>query len=113
MFLLDFLAIELLIAKAPDAVTIEALLRCLKDHTTDQRGDVGSLVRLDAIRGVAAIIKRGIRFPLSDLKRLISRLCGLAVEKLDKVRLQASRCLNELPAAAVYVHIIRSLENFQ
>lgn len=108
MFLLNFDAIQLLTAKDPDAATIEALLRCLKDHTTDQRGDIGSLVRLEAIRGVAAVVKRGMHF-LSDLKGLISKVCGLAVEKLDKVRLQASDCLNQFSAVVEYVYISRSL----
>ena len=97
-------------AKDPDAPTIETLLRGLKDHTTDQRGDIGSLVRLEAIRGVAVVIKRGIHFPLSDLNRLISKVSGLAVERLDKVRLQASNCLNEVSTVTACVHMTRPPE---
>ena len=76
-----------------DTATIKTLQKCLGDHTTDQRGDIGSLVRLEAIKGLDAILKRGTIPEYRMIQTLISKLCGLAVEKLDKVRLQAVQCL--------------------
>ena len=54
----------------------QALQACLNDYTTDRRGDVGSLVRVEAIDATAVILKRGL---LSMCERQ-ARICGLAVE---------------------------------
>ena len=70
----------------------QALYASLNDYTTDRRGDVGSLIRLEAIDATAVVLKRGL---LSNRERqhMAARICGLAVEKLDKVRFQAWNCL--------------------
>ena len=71
---------------------MKALIVCLDDYTTDQRGDVGSLVRTAAIDAVSTVLKRDL-LNLSDRQILAAKVCGLAVEKLDKVRWRAWSCL--------------------
>ena len=71
---------------------VKATRTCLQDYTINQHGDVGSLVRMEAIDAVAALL----RIPLvnvSDRRDLVALVCGLAVEKLDKVRMRAWYCL--------------------
>ncbi|KAJ5279427.1 hypothetical protein N7478_004799 [Penicillium angulare] len=70
------------------------LLGFLNDYTTDRRGDIGSLIRVEAIQATRALqpkLSQGspIVFELTKC------LCRLACEKLDKVRLQASLCLQD------------------
>lgn len=71
---------------------MEVLHRCLRDHTTNQQGDVGSLVRMEAIDAVATILRKQL-LGAEERRRLIAMICGLAVEKLDKVRFRAWECL--------------------
>ncbi|KAL2840976.1 tubulin folding cofactor D C terminal-domain-containing protein [Aspergillus pseudoustus] len=71
-----------------------SLIGFLNDYTTDRRGDIGSLVRLEGIQAVKALIQKetGVaRKPY--IKKIIGCLCRLAAEKLDKVRLEAWLCL--------------------
>ena len=70
----------------------KALIVCLDDYTTDQRGDVGSLVRIAAVDAVSAVLKKKL-LNLCDRQVLAAKVCGLAVEKLDKVRWRAWSCL--------------------
>lgn len=70
----------------------QALNACLNDYTTDRRGDVGSLIRLEAIDGTAVVLKKGL-VSMSERQDMAARVCGLAVEKLDKVRFRAWGCL--------------------
>ena len=65
---------------------------CLNDYTTDRRGDVGSLIRLEAIDAIAVVLKKGL-LSMRERQGLAARICGLAVEKLDKVRFRAWNCL--------------------
>ena len=74
---------------------IEALSRCLDDYTTDQRGDVGSLLRLEAINAVDSVLNHHAPLNLPCQKLLLSRICRLSVEKLDKVRKRAWSCLQK------------------
>ncbi|KKY17427.1 putative tubulin-specific chaperone [Phaeomoniella chlamydospora] len=80
----------------PKDVNLVAVLGSgLSDYTTDQRGDIGSLARLEAIR-YAKIVSEADRDLLSDPsfnERIIPLLAKLAAEKLDKVRYQAWTCL--------------------
>ncbi|KAJ5719450.1 Tubulin-specific chaperone D C-terminal [Penicillium malachiteum] len=71
-----------------------SLLDFLNDYTTDRRGDVGSLIRVEAIQAARALEPKlppgaPVAFDLT------SCLCRLSCEKLDKVRLQASLCLQD------------------
>ncbi|KAL8946606.1 MAG: hypothetical protein Q9222_007019 [Ikaeria aurantiellina] len=63
----------------------QALLDCLDDYTITAQGDVGSTVRIQALKMLNA---RGNPKKWSDKYRMqvFGRICGLAVEKLDKVR---------------------------
>ncbi|KAJ5893515.1 hypothetical protein N7495_005206 [Penicillium taxi] len=71
-----------------------SLLTFLNDYTTDRRGDVGSLIRVEAIQ--AARVLQGKLVPRSPLVHdIVGCLCRLACEKLDKVRLQAWLCLQD------------------
>ncbi|KAI5305824.1 Serine/threonine kinase [Ascosphaera pollenicola] len=66
------------------------LARFLNDYTTDRRGDIGSLIRLEALESVATVLKaKGPR----RIESLCPFVVRLAVEKLDKVRYQAWSCL--------------------
>ena len=65
---------------------------CLNDYTTDRRGDVGSLIRLEAIDATAVILRKGL-LSVGERQGMAARICGLAVEKLDKVRFRAWSCL--------------------
>ncbi|KAL9117901.1 MAG: hypothetical protein Q9187_005556 [Circinaria calcarea] len=68
------------------------LSNSLEDYTIDQRGDVGSLVRIEAIRVVQVALQHDL-LDEATKQRLVSRVVGLAVEKLDKVRFCAWSCL--------------------
>ena len=69
-----------------------ALKSCLNDYTINERGDVGSFVRIEAIEGVATVLRKSL-LGLRDRQELAAKICGLAVEKLDKVRWRAWNCL--------------------
>ncbi|EGD96397.1 beta-tubulin cofactor d [Trichophyton tonsurans CBS 112818] len=66
----------------------------LNDYTTDNRGDVGSLIRTEAINGVHMILVSRLRNPIghSKVHNLIKHIIRLAAEKLDKVRFKAWKC---------------------
>ncbi|RAL13986.1 tubulin-specific chaperone D [Aspergillus homomorphus CBS 101889] len=78
---------------------VHHLIGLLNDYTTDRRGDVGSLVRLEAIHAAGIILGAGGANPAnilySDSTRdtVVGCLCRLAAEKLDKVRIAAWLCL--------------------
>lgn len=73
---------------------ISALITALGDYTIDSRGDIGSLVRIEAIQAVDLLLeKHGSDFDDETRKMLVGKIVGLAVEKLDKVRTQAAKCL--------------------
>lgn len=67
----------------------------LNDYTTDRRGDVGSLIRVEALQGAKIILEKGPGLTTHPgyAQKLIGCMCRLAAEKLDKVRLQAWLCL--------------------
>ena len=67
----------------------------LDDYTIDRRGDIGSLVRIEAIDAVHTAWQQA-RLSKLVLHNLGSKVCRLALEKLDKVRLQAWRCLYDI-----------------
>ncbi|GFG20907.1 tubulin-specific chaperone D [Aspergillus udagawae] len=78
------------------------IIRFLNDYTTDRRGDVGSLLRLEAIQAAKIILRRQSRPESRSVyaQNIVGCLCRLAAEKLDKVRLQAWICLQEFWASA-------------
>ena len=72
---------------------LNAIHASLSDYTNDQRGDVGSLVRLQAIDAAATALASKDTTSVLHRQNLTASICSLAVEKLDKVRFRASGCL--------------------
>lgn len=71
-----------------------SLIGFLNDYTTDRRGDIGSLVRLEGIQAAKIVLQRkGSVTNQSHVQDIVGCLCRLAAEKLDKVRLEAWLCL--------------------
>jgi hypothetical protein len=66
----------------------------LNDYTITERGDVGSLVRTKAIQCVQRLWESGqpVLEPASQ-QLLQGNVIRLALEKMDRVRLQAAGCL--------------------
>ncbi|RDH34842.1 tubulin folding cofactor D C terminal-domain-containing protein [Aspergillus welwitschiae] len=62
------------------------LVRFLNDYTTDRRGDIGSLIRLEAIQAAKSVLDAGSRLTnqVHGVQNIIGCLCRLAAEKLDK-----------------------------
>ncbi|KAI5362715.1 Putative armadillo-like helical, tubulin-specific chaperone D, tubulin-folding cofactor D [Septoria linicola] len=67
----------------------EAMHRGLNDYTIDERGDVGSLVRLQCIACAEQMLGTRLFMPVDALEQ---EICRLSLEKLDRVRLQAALC---------------------
>lgn len=69
----------------------------LNDYTITEQGDVGSLVRIEAVDAVEYLWSvdsgHSPKSPDSSLGPFVSSLLRLAVEKLDKLRQRASKCL--------------------
>ena len=76
---------------------VNEFIRFLNDYTTDRRGDIGSLIRMEAIQGARIILSRETSLEQCTpwMNSIVGCLCRLAAEKLDKVRLQAWICLQE------------------
>lgn len=71
-----------------------SLVGFLNDYTTDRRGDIGSLVRLEGIQAAKIALQRKSSITnQSHVQDIVGCLCRLAAEKLDKVRLEAWLCL--------------------
>jgi len=71
----------------------------LDDYTTDARGDVGSFVRIEALRVVATLF--ALDDETADLGRvdffaIVGQVLRLAAEKLDKVRAEAQMTLGRI-----------------
>ncbi len=73
----------------------QTLESCLQDYSVDRRGDIGSLVRLEAIDAVGVALSHNLLSDPNSRKSLLARVCCLAAEKLDKVRFRAWICLQE------------------
>ena len=73
------------------------LTTALTDYTIDQRGDVGSNLRLEGIKAVHIIVTLNHDSSTSEprIERPMQEIVKLAAEKLDKVRFQAWLCLQE------------------
>ena len=76
----------------PEGV-VPALQACLDDYMIDHRGDVGSQVRIAAIDAAGVALRNQLVQSSISREYMVARLCSLAAEKLDKVRLEASKCL--------------------
>ncbi|MCJ1435609.1 hypothetical protein MMC27_004983 [Xylographa pallens] len=72
------------------------VLNCLQDYTVDQRGDIGSLVRFEAIVAVHTAHIYGMLDAATQRQALVAGVCRLATEKLDKIRFRAWQCLKDI-----------------
>ena len=73
---------------------LETLIINLNDYTINERGDVGSLVRLEAISALEILYASSF----NAVESIEAQACywatmRLSLEKLDKVRLVAAHCL--------------------
>lgn len=86
---------------------LSALILGLTDYTTDQRGDVGSWVRMASIRGIVDIVillfdlAKNLHpldawLPPTVLQTAIAGILRQAAERLDNVRLVATEQLIRL-----------------
>jgi hypothetical protein len=101
----------------------KSVIDFLNDYTTDRRGDIGSLIRVEAIQAAGIILKQGSESTSRSaaVQELVGCLCRLASEKLDKVRLQGWLYLQsfwestELPVAlerySIRIHIYPARTN--
>lgn len=100
---------------------VDSLGSCLDDYTIDSRGDIGSLVRLEAIDAVCAILKNVFAPDISQrtlVQQMLSRVVRLSAEKMDKVRLRAATCLHQAwarshPSLAQNLYVLSTLVNVQ
>ncbi len=79
-----------------DAVKISDVLCCgLNDYTNDQRGDIGSTLRLQSIETLDALRNHRDLNRFSDdvLTAVMPFVAKLAAEKLNSVRFRAWKCL--------------------
>ena len=72
---------------------IDILATSLHDYTIDQRGDIGSLARIEAIYAVGKAMDNGLLDDSAQCKALVALVSTLSVEKLDRVRFAAWGCL--------------------
>ncbi|KAI9800273.1 MAG: hypothetical protein M1833_003387 [Piccolia ochrophora] len=72
---------------------VSVLEKCLDDYTIDARGDIGSLVRLEAIQAIATAGEHGLLSRVVLEERLLRKVARLSAEKLDKVRANSWTCL--------------------
>ena len=82
----------------PGQVGLEPMLTAaLTDYTIDQRGDVGSNLRLEGIKAVNILItlNQDSKTFASRINRPIQEVAKQVAEKLDKIRFQAWLCLEE------------------
>lgn len=73
----------------------------LNDYSTDQRGDVGSWLRVSSCRGIARLIKKSSLYalPSSTLRDIFGCLVRLGLERLEIVRLAAYAAMQDIKPA--------------
>ncbi|RMY14724.1 hypothetical protein D0868_01291 [Hortaea werneckii] len=76
---------------------IQAIHKGTRDYTVDERGDVGSLVRLQSLSCASSVLEYGSKCKLSEEVQDVLRtdVARLSLEKLDRVRIAAARCRHE------------------
>lgn len=72
-----------------------ALHTALNDYTVTDRGDVGSLVRLEALSTIGAAWETDLLSGSKHTEDLHADVLRLSLEKLDKVRLRAAQVLEK------------------
>jgi tubulin-specific chaperone D len=90
-----------------------ALISGLEDYTTDERGDVGSWVRIASIQGLTSVsltlltlAKSGVTYteyiPANLYQKAIGGILKQGVERLDNVRQQAGQSVIRLLSCPVH-----------
>lgn len=76
---------------------VHAIHTGTRDYTVDERGDVGSLVRLQSLSCASSVFEYGSKCKLPDELHDVLRtdVARLSLEKLDRVRIAAARCKHE------------------
>lgn len=77
----------------------DMLISGLDDYTTDSRGDVGSIVRIEAIKAASQLLQ-----PVKEMDdarklffdKIFGKILKLATEKLDKVRIEAQQAVESV-----------------
>ncbi|KAF8208916.1 TBCD protein [Mycena galopus ATCC 62051] len=88
---------------------LDALLKGLEDYTIDERGDVGSWVRIACLRGLTAVCEILMPnagtvlatsfdgyFPAAKYHGIVAGVLKQGVERLDNVRQDAGECFQAL-----------------
>jgi hypothetical protein len=81
---------------------MKSLVDGLDDYTVDERGDVGSWVRISSIKALGGITQLVMRSPLSDwvprdlYLQIWAGLLKQGAERLDNVRAEVERQLLQL-----------------
>ena len=65
---------------------MEALHAGMEDYATDQRGDVGSWIRVSCCRGLSSLPGATTICSMDTWELVVARMLKLAVEKLEVVR---------------------------
>ncbi|KAL8958569.1 MAG: hypothetical protein Q9193_004397 [Seirophora villosa] len=78
----------------------QALLDCLDDRSVANSREVGSEVRMQAIETIGAF-NGVVHWNEAQRVEIFGRVCGLAVEKIDKIRDSAWRCIVKYPDAVL------------
>ncbi|KAK3643362.1 hypothetical protein LTR56_006444 [Elasticomyces elasticus] len=95
-----------------DAIAV-AVHRGLNDYTIDERGDVGSLVRLRAITCASEMLRIfGVQHESEALYTLQADVARLSLEKLDRVRVQAAQCREQFMPFGVHVTDLTSVSTY-
>jgi len=82
------------------ATIVQAIHAGLTDYTIDERGDIGSLVRLQGLTCVSRLFSTALLSENTEYSELLqSDVLRLSLEKLDRVRARAAECRQtRLPA---------------
>jgi 3-methyladenine DNA glycosylase AlkC len=82
------------------ATIVQAIHAGLTDYTIDERGDIGSLVRLQGLTCASRLLSTAILVEDTEYCELLqSDILRLSLEKLDRVRARAAECRQKrLPA---------------
>jgi hypothetical protein len=85
-------------AVSPDSFRriVASLLACLSDYTTDQRGDVGSWIRVAALRALGGVVGCAAGLPPATALALVDQENFERVEKLEPVRAASAGALRDL-----------------
>mgnify|MGYP000080638301 CR=1 FL=1 len=73
-----------------------AILECFDDYTRNQKGDIGSVVRVGAMQGIQKLARFLPKIPADMYKALLGRLLQQGAEKILRIREEVGRTLLEV-----------------